>query len=108
MYLDEKAHGEALLDPIGRSMLAAADAIALHGHAKYALRSSKSGGLCLLGALNLAESGSAESGPAHMAYNAARRMGFSGLMQAVNWNNAPDTTALDVISALRASAGQTL
>lgn len=94
----------AALDEVGKAMLAAAAAIERFGHAKYALKSSKTGGVCLLGALNFAETGDAE-GCGRCYPEASRRMGFSTSIAAVDWNNSPSTNAADVISRLRHAAG---
>lgn len=102
-------------DAAGRILLEAAHAIRTRGHAKHGL-TNESGGLCLTGAINVALYG-------HHTFRAERKtLPLTGRVAdvlrllggerdvalrhsaAVYWNNAPERTPAEVISALEAAA----
>lgn len=85
-------------------LLKAADEMERRGHAKHTL-CDRSGGVCLLGAINAAETGDPYDG--HGTSRArellADHLGGS-IGDAVGWNNSHATPGEKVISALRAAA----
>lgn len=113
MYVDTQARspGEspAQLDEPARLLLRAAELIERHGHARGVTR-DELGGLCILGAINIA------SGKVHDSFNwigkyddpangAWSRICLeTGCRDACDWNNAPERTQAEVVAKLRAVA----
>lgn len=89
-----------LLTPLVKHLLDAADYLEEHGHCKDRW-SNQQGAKCLLGAIH--------AGAGSAGYQGARDrviayLGFRGVGEAVDWNNAPERTADEVIAALRGAA----
>lgn len=90
------------LEPWRKLLLDAADLIEERGHCKSALR-NEHGQLCLLGAVLVASRGDL-SARVRVPDGAVTAMEYVDRYldeDAVDWNNAPDRTPEQVISALR-------
>lgn len=119
MFLAEKSKGEvtAKLEPWRQLLLDGANEIEKRGHAKGIEYNAKTGGVCLMGAVHIALT-------EEPLYTAALALWFSPLVSEarnqvyykmrhflggrcpVTWNNAPERTASEVTSAMRACARQ--
>lgn len=93
MYVDEKKHGEVVVDAVGQAMLDAAKYIEKQGWCQYTIRDKKDR-VCLIGAFHAL-------GTLIVWPEVARKMGFSFAHDPVIWNNAPGRTAEEVIARLR-------
>lgn len=106
---------EAALDHFSISNICrrAADLLEVHGHVKCRLVNDK-GSMCLLGAINKATTGSAceVDDVRHEVCRAIIRTNGLGFITnecrtVIEWNNAPQRTAEEVIHALRLTAATT-
>ena len=91
-------------------LLRAADLIEERGHAKHALEDSR-GGLCILGALRMADAGTTDlTAPRSKGYHKAREKVSDkiGKGDLASWNNQPERTQQEVIDALRAATAQVI
>jgi hypothetical protein len=111
MFVETKREGEIAVpvEPWRALLLRAADYMERHGHCKKVLRYE--GAVCLRGALwfcdgdkwvNLArELLVTEAGRAVKEY-----LNLPEFHDEISWNNAPERTKQEVITAMRAAAGQ--
>lgn len=108
-------------NPVSEVLLKAADLLEKHGHTKNILKNSD-GSMCFMGALNMAETGDAWFRNPELAVKAAtitanmlgvkpvrhyllsKNDPFIGVRAIVDWNNAKERTAQEVIDAMRAAA----
>ena len=97
------------LEPWRTLLLDSADRIERRGHTKHELCSSQ-GALCFRGALWNAKNYYTYEHPGPISDKAEDRMGkflgFTFGSAVVSWNNAPERTAEEVITAMRACALQ--
>ena len=110
MFYDPTLKPETKVEPWRDNALRAAEIIAKRGHTQDTLQDGH-GRLCLYGALNFAAHGEAswcwtrinEGQPSHPEITAALNelLGTVGERGNVEWNNAPDRTAAEVIAALQ-------
>ena len=100
-----------LLTTTSRILLDAADYMEKHGFCKFMLCDEK-GAVCLRGAIYAATEGSVVRGN-HWGFNdtaiaadavVAKHLGHGEAIQNVNWNNAPERTKDEAVSALRSAA----
>jgi hypothetical protein len=94
----------------GQAMLKAANYMEEHGHAKFAIV-DENGHVCLLGALNMAVTGSVRGDSNQLSHicldKIAAKLGLSTesyAMDAIDWNNAEERTKAEVVNILRATA----
>lgn len=108
MFTDDKALGEVSASP-DHAARACADAAAYlrrYGHNKHSLGYLRSP-VCALGALNASLYGDPRSNEAREISTecaAVRRMGFASHLALLNWNNAPERTAAEVIARFEEAA----
>ena len=81
-------------------MLTAADAIERYGHRKGRLGCVNTG-MCIRGAMFYAAGKLFDTAADQALALVAARLGFDNLGQIIDWNNAPERTAEEVIAALR-------
>lgn len=100
---------EPTLDEAGKLLLKAADCIEANGHLRNDLgRPGK--GFCVLGAVIYAESGDAQALNYGLMFNPVMRDALArlrvviGMDSEIGWNNRPERTKDEVVSALRAAA----
>jgi len=103
MFVEEKKHGEAVVDEIGCLMLRAADYMDKHGISKWVAESPQ-GQVCWGGALMKVYQGDAWIWDYDILGKVANRMGCSTYIKPMNWNNHPHTTKQMVVDALRSAA----
>jgi len=107
MYLEKRFEVETetpvkTLEPWRQNMLDAADLIEQRGHAKNILEDSN-GSLCFVGALSMAVTGYSDAIDLRVGIGIQKMFPFIG-QNPVDWNNAPERTKEEVVSAMRACA----
>ena len=97
---------EVKLEPWRQLLLDAADVVEQRGHCQHAL--SEGGGVCLYGALNVADHGNVNwvAGVRHDEATVAltRVLGTCNRWRNVDWNNSRGRTKAEVVNALRKAA----
>jgi len=93
------------LEPWRLTLLNAALVIEEKGHCKHMLQNGI-GNVCFLGAIGVAVNGNAWVGISVKGAEAFDRMEAFLNQDPVDWNNHPETTAQDVIRAMRDCANQ--
>lgn len=109
-HLPKVDHTPAEMSEESQLLLKAASIVEQKGHTKNQLCSDydpEHGSVCLLGALNHAQRGSAWFGDDQQSKavrEIAGRVYGGSWIKAVAWNNAPERTQTEVVSALRMAA----
>lgn len=94
---------------VARLLLEAADLIEHHGHTKNQLY-GPDGSMCLMGALEKAravkdvDSYAAMQGAARAVADTLKLGWYCPIVDAVEWNNAPERTGAEVVDAMRQAA----